>query len=142
MRILTNFGIHGFFVAFSAAVLLSGCADVPADQPDLNPVTGTVTLDGNPLAGAAIVFESANGQVAFGQTDENGHYEMVYKGPWKGAVTGQNTVRITTASDAPPDPGWREPIHPLYNRRTTLTAEVVSGENTFDFALESKPSKR
>lgn len=142
MNSRANFCFYVVFGACSAVALVSGCSDVPADQPDLSPVTGIVTLDGNPLTGATIVFESAGGQVAFGQTDENGRYEMVYKGPWKGAVNGQNTVRITTASDAPPDPGWREPIHPFYNRRSTLTAEVVAGENTFDFALESKPSKR
>ena len=137
-----NICFQVFLVAFPAVTILTGCTDVPADQPDLSPVTGVVTLDGSPLAGVSIAFESASGQVAFGQTDENGQYEMVYKGPWKGAVNGQNTVRITTASDAPPDPGWREPIHPIYNRRSTLTAEVVAGENTFNFALESKPSKR
>ncbi len=142
MRLRVNFCFHVALAAFSAVTLLSGCTDVPVDQPDLSPVTGIVTLDGSPLSGASVVFESTGGQVAFGQTDENGQYEMVYKGPWKGAVNGQNTVRITTASDAPPDPGWREPIHPIYNRRSKLTAEVVAGENTFDFALESKPSKR
>jgi len=118
-----------------------GCSGKPADQPDLAPVTGTVTLDGDPLAGVTVAFESPDGKVAFGQTNEAGQYELTYKGPWKGAVLGQNTVRITTATDAPPAPGWRDPVHPYYNARSMLTAEVVEGENTFDFALEKKPKR-
>lgn len=118
-----------------------GCSGKSADQPDLAPVSGIVTLEGAPLPNASVVFESAEGQLAFGQTDEAGKYEIVYKGPWKGAVLGENTVRITTATDAPPEPGWRDPIHPFYNVRSILTADVVAGENTFDFALENKPKR-
>ena len=129
--------VHCLIVAIAGI----GCSGTPADQPDLAPVTGTVTLDGSPLPGVTVAFESTGGQVAFGETNEAGQYELVYKGPWKGAVLGQNTVRITTVTDAPPGGGWRDPVHPYYNVRSMLTAEVVEGENTFDFALEKKPKK-
>lgn len=124
-------------------VLLAGCGPQSEGLPDLAPVTGTVTMDGEPLPNASVTFEASGGATAYATTDADGKYELNYIRSNKGAGIGKNTVRIATATDAPPSPGWRDPIPRIYNERTTLEAEVVKGqENIFNFDLESKPARR
>lgn len=75
--------------------------------PNLAPVSGTVTLDGKPLAGAEVQFwpRSEGGQqsiyvtTSFGVTDDQGKYLLKYteidSQPIMGAVVGKHTVRIS-----------------------------------------------
>jgi hypothetical protein len=122
--------------------VVAGCSGKSADFPDLAPVSGTITMDGEPLANASVTFESEKGATSFATTDAEGKYVLAYKGPHMGAGIGGNVVRVTTALDAPPDPRWRDPIPAIYNEKSELTATVAAGENVFDFALESKPVKK
>ena len=118
-------------------VVFAGCASPEADLPDLATVTGTVTMDGEPLANASVEFISASGQVASGTTDGSGKYELAYVGGNMGAEIGENTVRITTALDAPAPPDYVDPIPAKYNQSSELKVTVEAGDNTHDFALES-----
>lgn len=115
-----------------------GCSAKPKDLPDLGPVSGTITLDGQPLANVTVVFESETGRSSFGKTDDAGKYELIYTGNYKGAVVGKNKVVINSNLDAPPGPDWKDPIPAKYNAKSELTADVTAGSNTFDFALEGK----
>jgi hypothetical protein len=108
------------------------------DLPALGTVSGTVTLDGKPLEHVTVVFEAKEGRTAFGSTDASGRYELFYMGRHKGAVLGPNKVAINSQIDAPPGPGWKDPIPQRYNAKTELKADVVAEKNTFDFPLESK----
>lgn len=119
-------------------VLNQGCSNNNANLPKLGKVSGTVTLDEKPVANASVAFESQSGQVSFGKTDAEGHYELQYRDGVMGAEVGENKVRIETVLDAPPGPGYRDPIPAKYNKSTTLTAQVEEGENSKDFALTSK----
>jgi hypothetical protein len=117
---------------------IAGCSSSSADMPELAPVSGVVTLDGKPMSNVSVVFESENGQIATGHTDAEGHYELLFRDGEKGAEIGKNTVRIETVLDAPPPPGYRDPIPAKYNKASQLTVEVKPGDNTHDFALTSK----
>lgn len=119
------------------ALTFVGCTNGPQDLPDLGTVTGTVTMDGEPLPNASVEFISASGQVASGTTDASGKYELAYVGGSKGAEIGENTVRITTVLDAPAPPGYKDPIPAKYNEASELKVTVEAGKNTHDFALES-----
>ena len=117
----------------------AGCAQQAADLPDVAPVSGTVTMDGSPLADVLVTFEPTTGQFSQGKTDASGKYELSYINNVKGAVLGAHKVSITTPSEAEgPGDVKDDPIPAKYNAETTLTAEVKAGENTCDFALESK----
>jgi len=118
--------------------LLSGCGGTPPDQPATAPVMGIVKLDGKPLPNVIVVFNSDTGRPSSATTDENGKYDLNYFGSTRGATLGPHTVTITTPTDGPTAPNYRDPIPAKYNTATTLTANVKASENTFDFDLSSK----
>jgi len=115
---------------------LSGCGS--SDGYDLVPVSGTVTLDGQPLAGATISFQPAGG-TAIGPssgavTDSSGKYELKTSEAESrpGAVVGSHQVQVTglqdtrDASDDTVKPMAKDPVPPRY-RDPGLTFEVPAG---------------
>ena len=70
------------------------------------PVAGTVTLDGQPLADAKLVFEpvggesgNAAGKPSYGRTDEAGRYTLTCPiAGTDGAAVGEHRVRVVTLS--------------------------------------------
>jgi len=117
-------------------VFVVGCSSSSGDLPDLATVSGTVTLGGQPLSGASVLFESASGQGAAGTTNESGRYELYFSGETKGAEIGVNRVRITTVLNFPTPPDYKDPIPARYNESSELTVTVQAGANTHDFALD------
>lgn len=127
-------------------VVVAGCGDRLAS------VSGSVTLDGQPLAGGPelsgivqFVPEGGGGTPAIGYLDANGHYQLA-SGSRLGIRPGKYLVSISAAKIIPPAQpgeaaGGRPATPRLYAdpRRSGLTAEVRSGSNTFDFAILSQP---
>ena len=115
-------------------LLLVGCSR--SDRPPLGMVSGTVTLDGKPLADARLIFEPAEGgRASTGSTDREGKYELIYIRKDKGAKVGTHLVRISIAN---PDADNVELLPARYNTQSVLEAEVKQGDNTIDFPLTSK----
>ena len=75
-----------------AALLMSGCGG-PA-RPETAPVTGQVTVNGNPLEKGKIQFIPANGRLAMGQI-VNGTYSLRTFEDDDGALLGKHVVTIT-----------------------------------------------
>ncbi|HID22366.1 MAG TPA: carboxypeptidase regulatory-like domain-containing protein [Planctomycetaceae bacterium] len=75
-----------------AMLVVLGCAgSEQSSGPKTADVSGTVYLDGKPLAGADVHFVSPDGKfVGYGQTDSQGKYTLV-----QGAVPGKNKVFIS-----------------------------------------------
>ena len=96
-------------------------------------VTGTVTLDGQPLERAAVIFRPTEGRASRGLTDKEGRFELLYLRDIRGAMLGSHQVSITTRSESRPE----ELVPEKYNQRTTLTREVEDTNNVFEFALTS-----
>ena len=87
------------FVGLSL-ILCAGCGD----SLQVAPVSGTITFEGKPLAGATITTQpiatgSQNpGPGSFGQTDDQGHFELeLVKPARKGAIIGDHRVMISNA---------------------------------------------
>jgi hypothetical protein len=119
-----------------------GCGG-QGDRPPLGSVSGTVTLDGQPLVGGQVTFAPETGRPSIGRTDSAGRYELFYVLATKGAKVGKHRVFIgwpPADDDAEPvaKDASRPPLPARYGQQSTLTADVNSGANTFDFALESK----
>jgi hypothetical protein len=123
-----------------ALVAIVGCSTRPADQPEIAAVSGRVTMDGQPLGGVSVVFESERGVLSFGNTDDEGRYSVSYIRSAKGAGLGRNVVRIRTPMMGPASPLRKDRIPSIYNTASTLAVDVTKGSNVFDFTLESKPS--
>ena len=112
------------------------------DLPELGLVTGTVTLDDEPLVGAKVTFEPVNperpegGRIAasFARTDSSGVYSLNYLRDVKGAAVGKHKVMIQA-----PGKGGRERLPTIYNADTALRENVDAGGNTIDFNLKSTP---
>jgi hypothetical protein len=112
-------------------------------------VTGTVTLDGQPVVGGTIVFvPTEKGKIKAGGTVTDGTYEIPAKfGPYPGDHTVEirwwkPTGRRVKVDDPPQVVDEVVDVVPEeYNTRTTLTATVAAGANSFDFHLATKKAK-
>ena len=137
----------GLFVLVGGLVSLTGgCGS--GDGGALAPVSGTVTMDGKPLADATVTFDPVKTRVQWaasseGKTDENGRYSLtLLTRPKKGAVIGRHRVSVSglvEVADATGKPTYTEKVPMKYNASTTLYFDVQpGGTNKADFALTSK----
>ncbi|MCA9129662.1 MAG: carboxypeptidase regulatory-like domain-containing protein [Planctomycetales bacterium] len=96
-------GIRSSMVA-GLLVLSLGCGS-GSDNPPTYPVTGTVTLKGNPVAGATIIFVpiSDGAKGATGTSDDQGNYQVTTFVSGDGAVPGDYMLKVFKF-DAPPAP--------------------------------------
>ncbi len=122
--------------------LAVGCSGTPADQPDLGTVSGTITLDGSPLANAKVEFQPESGRPSYGVTNSQGEYELEYSPDAKGAKIGQHTVRITSRALGENAQGdvvvtQAEQVPDVYNTKTELSVTVEPGDNDVPFELDS-----
>jgi len=124
---------------FTLMMALLGCSA----RSDLGSVRGKVTLDGQPLPSAFVVFSpTTHGTTSYGRTDVGGNYEMMFTDNLKGAWIGENLVRISTADlDRGGGAGPKERVPLVYNQETTLKRDVKQGGNTFDFDLKSSAGR-
>lgn len=128
---------------------VSGCG---GDQVKIAPVSGQVTLNGEPLANAAVLFSPVTtgpsvetGPSSGGNTDAKGHYVLSLIVPdkkTKGAVIGQHKVRIYLIQKDDPANDKPKPFTQLpsrYNARDTeLEFDVpAAGTESANFALTS-----
>lgn len=122
-----------------AFLSLGGCGG----RSDIGRVSGTITLEGQPLANARVIFQpQAAGSASYGVTDAEGHYTLQYNADTEGAMIGRHTVSVSTFMAGDPDadpPGQisEERIPAKYNATSELMAEVTAGDNSIDFALEA-----
>lgn len=76
------------FVLGAGALFAAGCSN-------LVPVQGEVTLDGQPLAGAQVMFVPTTGRPATGKTDAHGKFRLTTNHANDGVAAGEYTVTVT-----------------------------------------------
>jgi hypothetical protein len=127
----------GAFVLVISMVFLAGCGGSSR-------IEGTVTFDGQPVDGGGIVFigSGTQGEKASGRI-EGGKYSLEAKlpsGSYKVEIrwlkpTGKS---IPNKSDAGTSTEETKEVIPMeYNSQSKLTADIKSGQNTFNFDLKS-----
>lgn len=133
----------GFTLAAALlAGFLAGCGD---SGPVTYPVTGTVTLDGQPIKEGEIAFRDTEGTVpSAGGPITDGEFSFE-------SQPASMRVEITARREIPgkfdsPAPGIKVPvtkqfIPPRYNMESELTKEVVADDNEFHFELTSAAPK-
>jgi hypothetical protein len=119
---------------------------------DLSDVQGRVTIDGQSLAGALVLFEAQDRSFSYALTDDRGDYRLMFNSEAPGVSKGLKTVRIWTSrgipgleeagsaaedeADAPTEQPERVPAR--YNVRSILTVTVGDDSREFDFDLDSQ----
>lgn len=108
-----------------------------AHRAKTHPVTGTVTLDGQPVEGATVSFQMDGKSKAVGVTNDRGEYALSTSEPNDGVPAGQYMVTI-----AKNDPATQKNLLPMKYadaRTTGITVQVSeSGINKFNFELASR----
>lgn len=152
---------QGLIAGLCMISCLGGCG--VSRGPQLVPVTGTVTLDGKPLAGATVVFHPELPPAASGKTqviesqgitgnDGVFHLMNIHDGE-KGAQPGLHKVTVTKlvmydGSDVPPNtdlailgPNGKELVPSLYTNvtQTTLGANIPPAGGNVNLELKSVP---
>ncbi|MFM7538395.1 MAG: hypothetical protein ACKO9Z_01915 [Planctomycetota bacterium] len=143
----------------AAPFMASGCVGTT-----YAPVSGKVTYNDAPLAGAQVLFQPVGGQGgvaagvgSFAKTDSEGRFKLEASTatPTAGAVPGRHQVRIALPpakgavgqqdSDAAnaggkPVAQATNPVPAEYNEKSTLTFDVPpGGTQSADFALKGPP---
>lgn len=112
--------------------------------PKLARVSGIVTLDGTPLAGANVYFapqeavivgsKRDRARTSIGVTDAKGQYQMQYIGGVDGVAVGKCRVWINL-----PIPSTEQAIPAEFGEASMLIKEVVAGSQVIPFDMKSKP---
>jgi hypothetical protein len=129
----------GMLLAACFTVLLMECGC--REAPTVFEVSGSVTLDGQPLPDGEVLFTAADGKSSASGRIQNGRYQLT-------AAAGHHKVVINSSvkernpnpqpPDAPRGDDWyyRNIIPKRYNEESTLTADLQpNNENVSDFQL-------
>jgi hypothetical protein len=136
-------GVLRFLAVGMCAIVCTGCGN------GLSAVSGTVTLDGQPVGGPGIfgtvTFSRASGgATGVGTIDQSGHYE-IQTGSRNGVEPGAYSVAVSVKRveppanrDALPKATAISPEKYASAAQSGLRADVKPGRNSIDFALSSK----
>lgn len=143
-----------------ALAFVLGCGGGPVtDYSSLGlvQVSGSVTLDGTAVEGAAVFFYAEDETYCFGVTDSSGHYSCMLNSEKPGITPGKKRVEISTASnplgdaaemfadgeeaeedpDAKPKKDQGEQIPSCYNSSSKLQVTISDSDSGLDFDLKS-----
>jgi hypothetical protein len=151
-----------FKLALRAMVILSlifaiGCGG-NGSQPSyadlgLVEISGTIRLDGTPLANAYVQFEDEDGSFSYSDADSQGRYRLRFDSKTYGTVPGKKVVRVRMGTlnaeeaatdsedpDAKPASMASSPIKipACYNQQSILVKQVTGAESNVDFDLKSE----
>ncbi len=120
---------------------LPGCG---SKFPETFPVTGTVTLDGKPVSGAAVVFTPDEGRQATGTTDDAGRFELSTFELGDGALPGKHRVTVAKTTVDFSDEEEEKVVFLIpqkYGNLSTseLTSDVQEEMGPVQFDLISEP---
>jgi len=127
-----------------AIILLVGCGSV-ADRLPTAAVSGTVTLDGDPLENGNVTFvpQDGSGRPATGMIQSDGSFVLGTYDDDDGAVLGQHRVAVVCQEPRglPPNDGGTRSLIPLpYTNPGTsglVFVVTVEGNNVFNIDVTS-----
>ncbi|RLT16762.1 MAG: hypothetical protein DWI27_07985 [Planctomycetota bacterium] len=124
-------------------LLLLGCGGPRRPDPTRANVTGSVTLDGKPLAEGEILFLAVNGEAVDTLRIANGSFSgSVSIGPQRVRLAAYTMVKRSVFPDKPPVDVRENALPAKYHAGSTLTAEIKPGTNPpLSFDLKSEPKK-
>jgi hypothetical protein len=144
--IMSTMPMRPIWIVTLAAALLASAAGCGSERIERRAVSGSVQLDGQPLAGGTIIFTPLGQGPSAGGKIENGMFSLSKdRGPSLGKYRVEiSAYRPTGKTELDAATGERivlteSIIPPEYNRDSKLEVEVTAhGENRFDFKLPVK----
>jgi hypothetical protein len=133
-----------FTVGCLACLLAGGC------QGDVVPVSGRVTLNGKPLAGAVITFQphSQSGTRrprttgSVGRSDEQGRFALrVIEPDGLGAAVGEHVVTISTANGGPEETAKAQRLPPAWSDGSKRFVVPPGGTTEANFDISDAPAR-
>jgi len=128
-------------------LVFAGCSGRPKNIA--RKVSGKITLGGQPLAGALVMFTPVEaGSPSVGRTDSGGNYNLVWAQTQgrkiEGAQIGEHVVKISTFADSaatatPSRQEVAEKVPYKYRVESPPTATVTKGVNVINIELEPGP---
>jgi hypothetical protein len=119
-------------VCVASVLVFCGCG---RSGPDLAPVSGRVTLNGQPVENIKVMFHPDGAKSpSLGRTDKDGEYLLRYKRGVEGGTVGWNVVRLQTVTEVT---HGRQQVPEKYVSGSDLRREVKAGKNQFDFELSA-----
>jgi len=126
------------------ALILTGCGKAS----NIVPVSGRVTMDGQPLAEARITFQPVGdwqnpypGPASYGVTDSAGHFTLtLIDSGQPGAMVGKHRVTITPKESAvtSSDAGYYQELPPAQQPQTVEFEVPPGGTQNANFDLRSQ----
>ncbi|BBO30822.1 hypothetical protein PLANPX_0434 [Lacipirellula parvula] len=115
------------------ACCLLGCGD---GRPTRVPISGKITVDGQPLKFGVIVFKPATGRASSGRLDADGRYVLSTYDRGDGAIAGDYTVTISGNEQlSETSHRWHAPKKYSDPTASGLTATVESPRDDLNFEL-------
>jgi len=147
MRLVSRFSLALLLLVAATSSCLTGCGK----KSSVVPVSGRVTVDGQPLANVAINFGPLTGGLdgayaAYGKTDAEGRYSLkLVDDGRRGATVGKNRVTLNESSGAAESDGAAVRVQfklPPTARDGTLQFEVpASGTDAANFEFGKSAPK-
>ena len=134
-RVLAVGGRVIFCLAATVLLLISGCGSesVPDEYSGPPSVSGTVTLDGAPVAAATVSFETSESGPFQAITNASGQF--AFENEETTPPLGKYLVRITRSAGSGAAGSESDSLPARYNSTTELIVDVMSGQNPIDFPL-------
>jgi hypothetical protein len=137
-------------IVAASIVTAGGCSKRRVNRPQTFPVKGVVTMGGEPLAGATVMFNpvASGGSGAIALTDDQGRYKLTTFDSGDGAVAGEYRVAFVKTifpkqEGVDPmvamsgDPKNVLPLKLADSEKSGFKATVAERpDNTFDFSLD------
>ncbi|QDV52043.1 hypothetical protein Enr17x_41020 [Gimesia fumaroli] len=130
-------------IIITLATLMMGCGG-GEEGPKQFTVTGTVTLDGQPIPEASILFKDPSGKNKsyFAGVKDGAYSTKIEAGKRKVLITANRPSKdkmVMNAEGTGKEPAMEQYLPAEYNEKSTLEIDVVAGnENQFSFELKSK----
>jgi len=106
--------------------------------PELAKVTGTVKMDGQPMSGVVVNFNSDSSRPSSGTTDDQGKFKLMFNEKMEGAAIGKHKVMLIKVPNGQGGQNSQMAIPMKYSFQSTLTADVTPGDNVVNFDLQSQ----
>lgn len=86
----------------AVAAILVGCGESKV------PVSGAITLSGEPLGDVRVIFQGSEGKFGFANVDSSGQFQVTSEKPGDGIPAGSYQIGVTPISPASEQPSGQE----------------------------------